>query len=275
MRRLTWSYAAGVILALFAGCVMDSALLPEDGKQEEILNLPRLPGAQGSRPGQATGEPSGVYQTDNSNSNGGNSNANDNGNGNGGNANDNGNANGGNVNADDNSNVNGGNANDNANVNGGNGNVNENGNSNVNGNGNDNGGGGPCPDGSFRVSTELSGTGAGEAEYRLLPGGCERFRVRVEGTLAGRTLDVIVDSVVVGQIVTDSRGRGELELDSEDGTWPAGFPQVDIGDVVQVGAVLSGTFALDCSADPNSCNGNANGNGNVNGGNVNGGNVNG
>ena len=58
---------------------------------------------------------------------------------------------------------------------------------------------GPCPDGSFRLRAELDVNDApsGRAEYRLLPGGCERFRVRVEDFAAG-TYDVSIDGLLVG-----------------------------------------------------------------------------
>lgn len=169
-----------------------------------------------------------------------------------GNSNDNGTGNT-NDNGTGNTNDNGtGNTNDN-----GSGNTNDNGTGNTNDNG---GGGGLCPDGSFRVRAPL---GAGRAEYRLLPGGCERFRVRINGGLSQGTYGVTVAGVVVGTIAVDNRGRGELELDSTAGTLPPGFPDVMLNDVVQVGG-LSGTFGLDCSADPDTCNGNGNGNSNTN-----------
>ncbi len=242
MTRLTWGLVVGIAMSLMSGCVMDGALT-EDGKAEAAQNLPRAPQQGGLIGVQTVGAAGGVHQKDN------NSNAGD----------DNANANGGNANVNDNGNVNA----DNGNDNGGNSNANDN--ANVNGdNGNENGGG-PCPDGSFRVRSDFAGDGEGEAEYRLLPDGCERFRCRVDDAPADRTLDVIVDGVVVGQIRTDSRGRGEIELDSEDGTWPVGFPQVDVGDSVQVGGALSGMLTLDCSDDPDSCgNGNMNGNSNGN-----------
>ncbi|MEP0845310.1 MAG: hypothetical protein HRF50_00655 [Phycisphaerae bacterium] len=249
MKRWGMSLAAGLVLALIGACVTDSSLL-DGGKDGELINSPRSPGhSLNSGPGSGGNHGSGHGGFSHENENGDdNSNANgDNGNVNG----DNGNVNGdnGNVNGD-NGNVNG----DNGNVNGDNGNVNGD-NGNVNGdNGNDNGGGGPCPDGSFRISAALSGSGSGELEYRRLASGCQRFRARIDDAPVG-THDVVVDGVVVGQIVTDSRGRGELEFSTAAGTWPADFPELAIGEQGSVGGVLSGTFALDCSADPDGCGG--------------------
>lgn len=154
----------------------------------------------------------------------------------------------GNDNADDNANDNADNGNDNAD------------------NGNDNGA--SCPDGTFRVRADLAGGGdaTGEIEYRLQPGGCERFRVRIDGFAAG-TYDVTINAAVVGRITADSRGRGELEFDTEDGTFPADFPEVHIGDIGGVGGLVSGILAPDCPADVNTCPGNGNDNAGDNGNN--------
>lgn len=174
----------------------------------------------------------------------------------------------------DNSNDNGaGNTNDNGADNGndnGAGNTNDNGADNGNDNGagntnqNDNGSSGDiCADGTYRVDTDLTdgGDGDGDMQFRVLVGGCTRFRARVDEGLAPGSYDVAINNVVVGHIVVDSRGRGELELDSEDGTLPAGFPHVAIGDVGDIGGVLFGTFALDCPQVPQTCNMNGNDNG--------------
>ena len=181
-----------------------------------------------------------------------------------------------------------GNGNDNGgNDNGGNGNGgNDNGGNDNGGNdngGNDNGGNGNggdvCPDGSFEIDGDLfdGGDEVGDAEYRESAGGCVRFRVRVEDFAAG-SYEVVAADTVVGFINVGSDGRGELEYDTEDGTFPDMFPVLMIGDVVEVGGFASATLVLDCSPDPDSCNGNGNGNdngGNDNGGNDNGGNDNG
>lgn len=113
---------------------------------------------------------------------------------------------------------------------------------------------GPCPDGSFRLRAELDVNDApsGRAEYRLLPGGCERFRVRVEDFAAG-TYDVSVDGLFVGRVTVGGDAKGELELDTEDGTFPAGFPSIEIGAVAIVGDVTLGAMNLHCPDDPHRC----------------------
>jgi len=163
----------------------------------------------------------------------------------------------------------GGNGNDNgANGNDNGGNGNDNGaNGNDNGaNGNDNGSGDLCPDGSFQVRTDMSPGDDNRAEYRWFPGGCERFRVRVRDFPAFQSFNVTIAGVFVGTVFTDDDGRAELEYHTEDGTFPPDFPEVFVGDIVDVGGLTSGAFALDCS-DNSNCNGNgnANGNGNTNG----------
>ncbi|MCC6360131.1 MAG: hypothetical protein IT450_15410 [Phycisphaerales bacterium] len=192
-------------------------------------------------------------------------NTNDNGTGNtndngAGNTNDNGVPNG-NDNGAGNTNDNGtGNTNDNGagntNDNGA-GNTNDNGAGNTNdngaGNGNDNGGNGndngSCPDGSTQFRAQMSGDDSNEAEYRNLVSGCSRFRARVRSLQAFTTYPVAINGVIVGQITTDDRGRGELEYSPI----PSGFPAVQAGDVITVGPV-SGVFVDDCSANAN-CNG--------------------
>jgi hypothetical protein len=164
----------------------------------------------------------------NVNDNAGNVNANDNA----GNVNDN----TGNVNVNDNA----GNVNDNT----GNVNVNDNaGNVNVNDNSNQ-----ICPDGSLRVTAILSGQGpeSGSAEYRLETDGRERFKLDVAGFAPG-TYPVVVDGVTVAQVVVGDNGSGSLDLDSNDGNFPPNFPAVQVGDVVSVGTVISGSFELNCS----------------------------
>ena len=228
-----------------------------------------------------------LFSAGNGNSNGGNGNTNGgNGNANGGNGNTNGgngNANGGNGNTNGgNGNANGGNGNangGNGNTNGGNGNANG-GNGNANGgNGNTNGGNGNangdlCADGSFRVRADLlsGGRANGRMEYRVLPGGCRRFRTRVDDFPTG-IFDVLIEGIFVGEIMTDGRGRGELLYDSSLGNFPPDFPEVFVGDSGDVGGLADGELLLDCSSLNGNCNagnGNANGgNGNSNGGNGN------
>jgi hypothetical protein len=179
------------------------------------------------------------------------------------NGNDNGNTN---DNGDDNTNDNG---DDNTNDNGDdNTNDNGNGNTNDNGNGNDNGGGDFCADGSIRLrADDMAGYGdaEGELRYRWLPGGCERFRVKLKDFPPG-VYDVFINDVVVAQVVTDSDGDADVEFDTEDGTFPMDFPEVFAGDVGDIGGLVSGVLLNDCSTTPDICgNGNGNTNGNDNG----------
>lgn len=180
-----------------------------------------------------------------------------------------GNANGNDNSADDGvANDNGGNenSNDNGDGNAANGNDNgaDHGNDNDNGNANDNGDDGMlCADGSHRARAEL-GDSNNRADYRLLPGGCERFELRVRG-LAPGTHAVQVNQLVVGQITVDADGRGEVRWQSDDATLPSDFPMIDFGDEVSVGG-RSGTFERNCSVDDVDDCGNSNANTNDNGG---------
>jgi hypothetical protein len=183
--------------------------------------------------------------------NNGNDNGGTNGNDNGGtNGNDNGGTNG-NDNGGTNGNDNGGtNGNDNGGTNG-NDNGGTNGNDNGGTNGNDNGGGsGNCPDGSTQLETEMTGDDHNEARYRLFSAGCAEFRVRVRELAPYTNYSVKIEGVTVGTLRTDDDGRGELEYE---GTLPAGFPEVHVGDRITVGPVY-GNFWSDCSSNSN-CNG--------------------
>lgn len=162
------------------------------------------------------------------------------------------------------------NTNTNSNTNDNDSNTNTNGNDN---NSNDNTGGGICSDGSTRLEGAMESPVGLEAEYRRHPAGCARFRVKVRDYASG-TYDILVNGVLVGNIQVDGDGRGEQEFDTSDGNFPADFPQMVLGDVVQVGA-HSVTTGDDCSSTPDVCNpnGNTNTNGNANdntGGNTNG-----
>ncbi len=284
--------------AMMAGCVTDVSDLGIDTKDDgsarpyEIL----LGAGPGVGPAVTVGSATGSASNENGNDNGGNTNTNDNGGGNtndngAGNTNDNGagntNDNGAgntNDNGAGNTNDNGaGNTNDNGagntNDNGagntndnGAGNTNDNGAGNTNDNGagntNDNGANGndngsDCPGGAYGVKTDLMGGGEGDIRYEELPGGCKNFRARVDDGLSQGVYEVLVNGMVVGHIVVDNRGRGELEYDTEDGSFPAGFPRINVGDVGEIGSLI-GDFRGDCP-ELDSCNGNGNGNGNDNG----------
>jgi hypothetical protein len=221
-------------VAITVGCISTAELLggSDDDKDATALKWSAAPGGPGDHngnrgPSTPPGAPStgsrggGRGDDDNRNDNSDNGNANDNtdnGNDNNGNENDN---------ADDN-------RNDNT----------DNGNDNTDDNGNDNEAP-PCPDGNYRVRTELGGEATGEMEYRELVAGCKRFRVSVEGLAPNATFDVVINTTAVGQILTDSKGRGELEFDTEDGNFPASFPRVNVGDVGFVDRSF-GEFSLDC-----------------------------
>ncbi|MFQ5415172.1 MAG: hypothetical protein ACE5E6_12015, partial [Phycisphaerae bacterium] len=147
---------------------------------------------------------------------------------------DDGNANG----DDDNGNGNGDDDHDTVNANGDDGS-----NANAGGGNNANGGGD-----NVELEAHLFGAGgaAGEVRYRV-EGDRRRFEIEVEGVAAG-AYDVSIGGVVVASLSVGSYGDGSLELDTLDGTFPAGFPdQVNAADVVSVGDVLSGALQLDDS----------------------------
>ena len=99
--------------------------------------------------------------------------------------------------------------------------------------------------------------GQGSAEFKFGPddGGIEReFEVELEDAAANTTYGVFVDGVSVGSITTNAFGDGRLEYEvdfdgDDDGNvdFPAGFPEINVGDVVTVQlngvAVRTGTFA--------------------------------
>lgn len=117
-------------------------------------------------------------------------------------------------------------------------------------------------DNGFELDTELIAAftgGQGDAEFKFGPedGFIEReFEVEVEDLPAGITLGVFVDGVAVGNITTDAAGDGRLEYEldfdrDDDGSvdFPANFPEVNVGSVVQVrlanGTVVrEGAFVL-------------------------------
>jgi hypothetical protein len=88
---------------------------------------------------------------------------------------------------------------------------------------------------------------SGHAKYRARDDGRNRFTVEVEGMSPGDRFQVVVDDVVVGFVTIDSLGIGELEFDTSleagdtEGPFPASFPRLDGGELVEIGP-LSGTL---------------------------------
>ncbi len=64
----------------------------------------------------------------------------------------------------------------------------------------------------------------------------DRFRAFVKSGPPGTTVDVAVDDVVVGQIVIDGQGRGQLLFSTKSGpAFPLNFPAVQAGSKVKIG----------------------------------------
>jgi len=107
----------------------------------------------------------------------------------------------------------------------------------------------------YRVRANLTGVGlaSGQAVYRERQRNNiieQRFSIEVEDAVPGTIMTVAVNGTVMGMIVINDLGVGELEYrtpqfidDPGDGDpIPDGFPQLLAGDSVTVGT-LSGTFA--------------------------------
>ncbi|TWU44590.1 hypothetical protein Poly51_60210 [Rubripirellula tenax] len=92
--------------------------------------------------------------------------------------------------------------------------------------------------------TYLSGIGTAEIEFEKERGETE-FEVEVRGFAPNASFPVMIGGVLVGQIRTDSRGRGKLEYQIGDDHYrpfPAEFPVIEAGVTIQVGTQLSGVF---------------------------------
>jgi hypothetical protein len=135
--------------------------------------------------------------------------------------------------------------------------TNDNSGDNTNDNTNDNSDG-LCPGGLFSVEGEFGD--AAEAEYRELSESCRRFRVEIEGFVSG-SHDVFINDMFIDVIMADSDGEGRLRLETEDGTFPAEFPEVMTGDSVFIGD-LEVILEVNCPEDMHVCD-NANGNDNT------------
>lgn len=90
-----------------------------------------------------------------------------------------------------------------------------------------------------------------EFETEFEHGRLEReFEVEVVNAAANAILDVSVNGVVVAQITTNAFGRGKLELsshpdDADEQLLPATFADLVVGDVIEIGGVLSGILRFD------------------------------
>jgi hypothetical protein len=71
-----------------------------------------------------------------------------------------------------------------------------------------------------------------------------KFSVNVEGAATSTSLDVSINGVVVGHLMTDATGAGMLVLSSKARTLPANFPaMVAAGDTVTVGTATGASAA--------------------------------
>lgn len=108
----------------------------------------------------------------------------------------------------------------------------------------------------LRTETRLKGPRAvagpmdGKAKFsNRLDQARRKFSVEIERGNAGDMFDVMVSGVVVGTILVDKFGIGELDYDDTAGVgdrdqrFPRNFPEIDGGEVVQVGP-LTGTMQL-------------------------------
>jgi len=108
----------------------------------------------------------------------------------------------------------------------------------------------------LRLQTRLKGSRAaagqlsGKATFEnRLDRARRKFSVEIERAKAGDMFDVMVSGVVVGTILVDNLGIGELDYDDTadgndaDQRFPRNFPELDGGEVVQVGP-LTGTLQL-------------------------------
>lgn len=92
-------------------------------------------------------------------------------------------------------------------------------------------------------------SGKVEFRQRFDKGGRRQFSAQIEGLEPGSMYDVMVAGIVVGKIVVDAAGVGDLNFDDnfEAGVddpatqFPPNFPSLDGGERVEVGP-LSGTL---------------------------------
>ncbi len=100
--------------------------------------------------------------------------------------------------------------------------------------------------GDIDLVATLQGTAPanGIAEYKLKPDR-ERFQVEVFNMPPNQTLPVTLNGMVVGQLHTGSQGSDEIDYDTDDGNFPAWFPEVQTCDEVAVGGLLVGSFQIE------------------------------
>ena len=73
--------------------------------------------------------------------------------------------------------------------------------------------------------------------------------ISVNSLTPNASLDLLIGGVVVGQILTDANGHGDLDvssLPSRTGVlpFPVAFPDIATGTTIQIGTDLSGTFTV-------------------------------
>lgn len=113
-------------------------------------------------------------------------------------------------------------------------------------------GGGSREASKTQVASILAGTGAQlgyvQFESEMHRGTLKtELGISVNSLTPNASLDVIIDGITVGQIVTDADGHGDLDLSSQPhGTnelpLPADFPVIAAGSTIQIGTELTGTF---------------------------------
>jgi len=108
----------------------------------------------------------------------------------------------------------------------------------------------------LRLETRLKGSRAaagpmvGKAKFsNRLDRARRKFSVEIERGKSGEMFDVMVSGVVVGTVMVNNLGIGELDYDDTangndaDQRFPRNFPELDGGEVVQVGP-LTGSLQL-------------------------------
>jgi hypothetical protein len=102
----------------------------------------------------------------------------------------------------------------------------------------------------LKGSRAVAGTMAGKAKFsNRLDRARRKFSVEIEDGRSGHMFDVLISGVVVGTVLVNDLGVGELDYDDtadrndSDQRFPRNFPELDGGEVVQVGP-LTGTLQL-------------------------------